>query len=170
MATKGYFSQYVFLHICKHLLSAGDSFAGAQSTDSAMLSLRHETFFTNGALICNVLFSKLWRNSSVSCQLGMCTALPRSNLHISVFHKCTRHPKVASVSSPTKASATLVKSESPRCLLFHEWQNPALLRDYPYFPNTLLIFMIFRNKYGRAVTVGMYVNELRPWPAGQCEH
>ena len=44
------------------------------------------------------------------------------------------------------------------CLLlpFHEWQNPELLRGYLYFLNALLILMIFRNKYGRAVTVGMY--------------
>ena len=54
------------------------------------------------------------------------------------------------------------KSERP-CLLFffffflyHEWQNPELLRGYLYFWNTLLIMMIFRDKYSTAVTVGMY--------------
>ena len=38
-------------------------------------------------------------------------------------------------------------------IVFHEWQNPELLRGYPYFRNALLIL---RNKYGRAVMVGMY--------------
>ena len=43
-------------------------------------------------------------------------------------------------------------------LLFHEWQNPELLRGYLYFQNALLILMIFRNKYSRAVMVGMYAH------------
>ena len=40
-------------------------------------------------------------------------------------------------------------------VVFQEWQNPELLWGYPYFRNTQLIFMIFWNKFGRAVTVGM---------------
>ena len=42
--TKGHFLWYAFLNVWKRLLFAGDGFAGAQSTDSAMLSLEHETF------------------------------------------------------------------------------------------------------------------------------
>ena len=41
-------------------------------------------------------------------------------------------------------------------VVFHERQNLELLRGYPYFWNAQLIFMIFRNKYGTAVMVGMY--------------
>ena len=39
---------------------------------------------------------------------------------------------------------------------FHEWQNPEHWRGYPYFQNVLQSFMISRNKYSRAVMVGMY--------------
>ena len=42
--TKGHFSWYAFLNVWKCLLFAGEGFAGAQSTDLAMLSLEHETF------------------------------------------------------------------------------------------------------------------------------
>ena len=41
-----------------------------------------------------------------------------------------------------------------RVFVFHEWQNPELSRGYAYFQKALLIF---RNRYGRTVTVGMYV-------------
>ena len=44
MVRKGHFSWYAFLNVWKRLLFAGDGFAGAQSIDSAMLSLEHETF------------------------------------------------------------------------------------------------------------------------------
>ena len=104
---------------------------------------------------CNVLFRKLQRNF---CFVFFAHALPRANRHISVFCACATHPKVASVSSGTKASATLRENwKGWVCLLllFHEWQNPELLRGYPYFQNALLI-LIFQNKYGRAITVGMY--------------
>ena len=47
--TKGHFSCYAFLNIWKRLLFTGDGFAGVQSTDSAMLSIRN--IFTNGTLI-----------------------------------------------------------------------------------------------------------------------
>ena len=46
-------------------------------------------------------------------------------------------------------------------VVLHEWQNPKLLRGYLYIRNTLLIFMIFRNKYGRAVMVGTYARSLK---------
>ena len=41
-------------------------------------------------------------------------------------------------------------------VVVHEGQNPELLRGYSYLWNVLLIFMIFRNKYGRSIMVGMY--------------
>ena len=40
---KDHFSWCTFLNVWKRLLFAGDGFAGAQSIDSAMLSLKHET-------------------------------------------------------------------------------------------------------------------------------
>ena len=49
-------------------------------------------------------------------------------------------------------------------VVFHEQDNPELLRGYPYFPNMLLIFIIFRNKYGTAVMVGMYIKgSIQSW-------
>ena len=105
---------------------------------------------------CDVLFGKTY-----FCFVSFvhAKALPRANMHISVFRTCATHPKVALVSSGTKASATLWKHwKGHVCLLllFHEWQNLELLRGYPYFLNALLILVIFQNKYGRAVTVGTY--------------
>ena len=47
-------------------------------------------------------------------------------------------------------------------VVFQEWQNLELLRGYPYFQNALLIFMIFLNKHGRAITVGMYAHDKTP--------
>ena len=67
---------------------------------------------------------------------------------------------VSFVSSGTKASATLGENRRGHvCLLLflHEWQNPELLKGYPYFQNALLILTIFQNKYGTAVMGGMYV-------------
>ena len=40
--TKGHFSCDAFLNVWKHLFTE-DGFAGAQSIDSALLSLKHET-------------------------------------------------------------------------------------------------------------------------------
>ena len=105
------------------------------------------------------LLETLEKHFFASCLLCTCWALPRAYLHISVFRACATRPKVASVSSGTKVSAILRKNWKGRVcllLLFHEWQNPELLRGYPYFQNVLLLLMIFRNKYSRAVTVGMY--------------
>ena len=48
-------------------------------------------------------FSYLRETYSASCLSHMCRALPRANLHISVFHACAMCPKVATVSSGTKA-------------------------------------------------------------------
>ena len=126
--------------------------------------------FTNGTLIpkiytacsfADAMFS-LWnfrKTFFASCLSRTRRALPKANLHISIFHACAMCPKVALVSSSTKTSATLGENRKGcvcLLLLFHEWQNLELLRGYPYFRNALLISMIFRNKYGRAVTVGIY--------------
>ena len=133
---------------------------------------RTRNIFTNGALIqrsiqlaaswCDVLLGKLQINIFFApCLSHMCRALPTANLQIYIFRTCAMRTKVASVSSSTKASATLRKNQKDcvcLLLLFHKWKNPELLRGYPYFRNALLILLIFQNKYGRAVTVGMYVN------------
>ena len=109
--TKGYFSKYTFLNFWKRLLFAGDGFAGVRSFDSAMLSLEHETFFTNGALIPKIylacvdamFFSGNFRETFFVCFLCMHRALPRANLHVSIFCASVTRPKVALVSSSTKA-------------------------------------------------------------------
>ena len=44
---------------------------------------------------------------------------------------------------------SLEKLGSPSLLLFHEWENPELLRGYLYFWNALLILKIFRIWYSR---------------------
>ena len=149
---KGHFLWYAFLNIWKRLLFAGDSFAGVRSIDSAMLSLEHETF----------LQMVLWFRRSIRlavlrmrCSLW---EISEKLFLLHVFRTCATCPKVALVSSGTKASASLGENRKGHVcllLLFHKWQNPELLRRYLYFWKTLLILMIFQNKYGRAVTVGM---------------
>ena len=125
---KGHFSWDAFLNIWKHLLFAGDGFAGARSIDSAMLSLKHETFqqihpdsdhlFGLQLHLWNVLFGKLRRNFFSLCLSRWRRAVPRANLHISVFHECAPHPSVAWVSSGTKASATLWKNRKGHVCCF----------------------------------------------------
>ena len=170
--TKGHFSWHAFLNVWnwKRLLFTGDGFAGARSMDLAMLSLEHETFLqmalcfqrsiwlAASRMRCSLL-ETLEKHFFASCLSCTCRALPKANLHISIFCACASHPKVASVSSGTKASATLrenLKGHVCLLLLFHEWQNLEFLRGYPNFLNTLSILMIFWNKYGKAITVGMY--------------
>ena len=58
---------------------------------------------------------KLFFASCLSC---MRRALPRANLHISVYCACPPRPKVASVSSDTKALATLWKIWKGRVFFF----------------------------------------------------
>ena len=115
---------------------------------------------TNGApipkiyLACSstdVMFSSVNFRETFFCFLSSPThrAFPRANLHTHIFRTCATRPKKASLSFDTKASATLGENQKGRVsllLLFHEWQNPELLRGYPYFQNALLILMIFRNK------------------------
>ena len=98
MVTKGYFSRYAFLNVWKHLLSAGDSFAGVWSILCHAFPKTQDFF--------SIFFYK-WRpdfssanfreTSSVSCLLRMGRALLRANLHISVFRACATRPKVDSV-------------------------------------------------------------------------
>ena len=100
-----------------------------------------------------------------SCLLCTCKTLPRANLHIS----CLSHMSTASKSGFGKFwhksfsySLEKFKLEKP-CLfvvVFHEWENLKLLRDYLYFLNALLTLMIFQNKCGTAETVGMYASIL----------
>ena len=116
---KGHFSWYVFfLNIWIRLLFAGDNFAGVRSIESATLSLEHKTFLQVALWFrrSNRLAAS-WMRCSLretleklffaSCLLHTCRALPRANLQISIFRAHATHPKVASVSSGTKASAPL---------------------------------------------------------------
>ena len=168
---KDHFSWYAFLNVRKHLLFDGDGFAGARSIDSAMLSLERETslqmapwFWRSIWLAGSWMRRSLWETffcfvsfthaqstsrskSAYFCLLRMCNAF--KSAFKSAFGKF-QHKSF---------SYSQEKSERP-CLflLFPEWQNPELLRGYPYFRNALLIFMNFLNKYGRAVTVGTYAS------------
>ena len=168
--TKGHFSWYSFLSVWKRLLFAGDGFAGAWSIGSAMLSLEHETFLQMALWFRrSIRLAVSWMQCSLqetseklffaSCFLSMRRAFPKANLRISTFRTCRTCPKVASVSSGTKAPATLGEKRKGHvcCCWFHEWQNPELLWGYPYFQTALLIWVIFQNKYGRAITADMYV-------------
>ena len=93
-----------------------------------MLSLEHETFFfTNGALIPKIYLASSFANAMfssgnsretlfASCLAHTCRALPRENLHISIFRACTTRPKVALVRSGTKASGALGGKSERSCL------------------------------------------------------
>ena len=106
---------------------------------------------------CNVLFRNFRETSFALCLSHMCRALLRANLHISVFYACATRPKVASVSSSTKRFGySLEKSERLHLFVFSQMTKNATLKGYSYFPNALLIFIIFRNEYGRDIAVGMH--------------
>ena len=85
----------------------------------------------------------LWFRRSIWLAWMRCSFRETSEkLFLCVFCACTEH----------------FPEQICMCLSFtHAWQNPELLRGYQYFRNALLTLMIFQNKYGRAVTVGMYV-------------
>ena len=137
MVIKGHFSWYAFLNVWKRLLFAG-GFAGAWSIDLAILSLELETF----------LQMALWFQRSIQLTAPRMRCSLRETLEKLTFCACTTCPKIALVSSDTKASAALGKNRKGRVcllLLFCEWQNLELLSGYPYFQNGLLILMIFRN-------------------------
>ena len=117
--------------VCFYLLFAGDDFAGTWSIDSAIPCLEHETFLQMAPwfqrciwLAASRIQSSLWELlNSALCLSHNCRALPRANLHISVFRACTMHPKVASVSSGTKALAALGGKSERLCLLFVSWMT-----------------------------------------------
>ena len=62
------------------------------------------------ALQCNVPFENFEETFFCFVSFFTCRALPGANLHISVFHTCAPCPRVALVSSSTKALATLWKN------------------------------------------------------------
>ena len=84
------------------------------------------------------------------CLSCMHRALPRTNLYISVLCTYATQPEVASVCCSAKSFSNLRKNWKGQVFLC------GALRSYLYFRNTLLIFMIFGNKYGRAVVVGIF--------------
>ena len=109
---------------------------------------------------CSVLFGKLWRNFFCFRSFAHMQSTPRANLPMSVFRACKMHPKVALVSSGTKSFGYSQEKLERPCLfvcLFSQMTKSGALRGYPYFWNTLLIFMIFRNEYNRTIMVGMHV-------------
>ena len=130
----------------------------------------------NGALSSEAVFSlqlcgvfslgNFEETSSASCLSHAHRTLPSTNLHISVFHACTTHPKEVLVSTGSKSFSYSWKKSERSCLLrgFFGFFSPQItkfetLRSYPNFQNALLIFLIFRNNYDKAVTVGMYAGE-----------
>ena len=127
MVTKGHFSWHAFLNVSKCLPFAGDSFEGAGSIDSAMLSLIHKTFFlwcpdSNDLLSlqlcgCNVLFWKLRRN--FFCFLSFAQAQSTSKSKSTYF--CLSQLDVSksgfSKFQHKSFSYSLEKSERPFCLL-----------------------------------------------------
>ena len=130
-----------------------------------------QNVFTNGALIpkiysacsfADAMFSwgSFRETFSLHCVFRASTEHFQEQICIFLyFAPAQRVQKMALVSSGTKASVTLWENRKGHVclLLFHEWHNSELLRGYPYLLNTLLILMIFWNKYGRVVMVGMYV-------------
>ena len=90
--------------------------------------------FTNSALIPKIYLACSFADAMfslgnfretffASCLSCTCRALPGAKLHISVFCACALCPKLASVRSGTKASATLWKNRKGQvCLMyFFSW-------------------------------------------------
>ena len=134
MVKKGHFSWDAFFNIWKCLLFAGDGYAGKQSIDLAMISLKHETFLQMAPWFWRSIWLAAWQMQFspqktlekfrfASYLLHMRRALPRANLHISVFCACAQRPKVALVSSSTKALATLWKNRKGRVCLNERIRN-----------------------------------------------
>ena len=159
----------LWLDAWKRFIFTGDGFAGALSIDSTMLSIVHKRFSQMAPWFRTIrpaASRKLQRNfcfvsfvhthsTSKSKSAYICLSRMRnaSKHGFSKFwHKNFSY-------SRGKSETALGENRKDRVcllLLFHEWQNLELLRGYPYFRNAILIFMIFRNKYVRAVMVGMY--------------
>ena len=171
MVMKGHFSCYAFLNIWKRLLFTGDIFAGVRSVDLAMLSFAHETFLqmvqqfqrsywlAASQMRCSLqeTSEKLLLAVCLSC---ICRALPGINLHICLLCMCNASNSGFSKFQYKSFGYSLEKLER-LCLfvVFPEWQNPELWEAICISKNALLILwfsVIFRNKHGGAVTVGMY--------------
>ena len=129
--TKGLFSWYAFLTIWKRLLFAGDGFAGAQSIDSAMLSVVHQIISQRAPWFRSIQLAasrKLRRN--LFCFVSF-THTQSTSASKSAYFYLSRMPnksKSGFGSSSSKASATLRENQKGLVLLlllFHEWQNLA---------------------------------------------
>ena len=150
--TKGHFSWYSFLSVWKHLLFAGDGFAGAWSIGSAMLSLEHETFLqmalwfrrsirlAASQMRCS-LRETLEKLFFASCLSHMCRALPRANLHIPIFRACATRPKVAPVSSGKNR-----KGHVCLLLLFSWMTESGTFERLSLFPGRLIDFHDFQEQ------------------------
>ena len=115
---------------------------------------------------CNVLFQKLLKNfcfmpfmhvqsTSENKPAYFCLSAMRytSKRGFSKFP----HKKLQLLSGAIrKAVFRLLGFLVSFCLFFSQMAKSRTLRSYPHFWNALLIFLIFRNEYGRAVLVGMY--------------
>ena len=136
------------------------------------------TIFTNGALIlkiysaCSFADAKFSsgnfeKTSSASCLSRTHRALLRANLHISVFHACTTHPKVALLSSCTKASTTLQgKSKRLYLLLLFLWTTESgTFKRQSIFPECAVDFHDFQEQIryshnGRHVCKNQSMNQM----------
>ena len=134
MVTKGYFSWHAFSNIWKHLLFTGDGFAGAQSIDSVMLSFIHETFLE---------MAPSFKSISAYFCFRTCVMCPKSGFTTKVL-----------VQKLQRFSGKMAKAEF--VVVFMKEKISRTLTGYSYFLNALLIFIIFRSEYGRAIMVGMY--------------
>ena len=137
-----------------------------------MLSLSHRMFLQMASWFCSSIWLAVSRTQSalwdtlekllLHCVFRTHAAHfwgLRANLHISVFHTRTTRPKSGFGNFWYKSFGySREKSERP-CLLFSRMTKSRTWRDYPYFRNALLIFIIFRNEYSRAVTVSMYAKK-----------
>ena len=154
--TKGNFLWYAFLNVQKRLLSAGDGFAGAWSIDLAMLSLEHETFlqmalsFWRSIQLAASRICSLWETLENFFFLHhvFCTCAEHFQEQICIFLSFVPAQCVQNGFHKLRHKSFSYSRKGCVCLLllFHEWQNPELLRGYLYFQNALLILIILQNK------------------------
>ena len=153
MVTKGHFSWYAFLNVWKLLLFARDNFKGAWSTDSAMFSLIHKTFFNKwhpefkdlfGLQLrrCDVLFRQLRRN--FFCFMSLAHVQSTSESKSACFSlSCMRNMSKSGFVKFWHKSFGYSWEKSERPCLFVvvvSWlPDLELLRGYPYFWTALLI-------------------------------
>ena len=131
---------------------------------------RTQNIFTNGALIPKIYsacsFADTMFFSGNFGETLLCftsfKALPRENLHILVFQACAPRPKVASVSSSTKASATFWKNRKGCvCLFFHDRASGTFER-LSIFPEHPINYSDFKEQI-RHSRNGRYVCFLLPY-------